>query len=235
MEVTVEKRNAFPFGLKRLGVYLGGLLLYAFGVCLMARANIGISPLTSIAYVFTLFTPASLGVTQFVMNVLLVLVQVVWLRREFEKIQLLQIVASVLFSVFIDMMTPLVQWMAPDPSLPARIGLFAAAMLVMGVAIGLTAIANVALLPGDGVARTIAYKLKWPFGKGKVLNDCLCVVVTCVLSLVFLQRIEGIQVGTVIAAFALGTVARFFMRYCKALLERFMRRKGDGDPGTEPA
>lgn len=209
------------FTTKRMMIYTVGLCIYAYAVCLMAHANLGISPITSIAFVFTLFTPYTLGETQFVSNLCLVLIQVIWLRKDFDKLQYLQIAASLIFSVFIDMTMPFATIFAVDTILQ-RIILFAVSMLVMAFGLSIVAIANLVMLPGDGIAKTIALKTGWVFGKAKVLNDVCCVTFTCIVSLVVLHRIASVSVGTVVAALVLGNIARFYMSHISIPLKRFM-------------
>ena len=79
---------------KRLLVYVAGMLVYTYGVCLMTRAHVGISPVTSVGYVLTMVTPLTLGMTQFLVNLLMVLIQVAWLKRQFPRMQYLQLAAS---------------------------------------------------------------------------------------------------------------------------------------------
>lgn len=219
--LSVKSYIRSTFTIRRTGVYLIGLCIYAYAVCLMARANLGISPITSIAFVFTLFTPYSLGVTQFVVNVCLVLIQVIWLRKDFERLQYLQIFASLLFSVFIDATTPLVAAF-PIDTIPQRLLLFVLSMFVMAFGLSIVAIANLVMLPGDGIAKSIAFKTGWIFGKAKVLNDVCCVIFTCIVALSVLHRIASVSLGTVVAALVLGNIARFYMRHIRKPLEKFI-------------
>jgi uncharacterized membrane protein YczE len=146
------------------------------------------------------------------MNCSFVFVQALWMGREFDKKQYLQIPVSVVFSVFLDSIMPLTALLDfMTLSLVGRTGLFVISLLLMGVGLGIQALMNLVLLPGDGMARTLAYKLKWSFGKGKVVNDCLCVGATSIISFLTLRRLEGIQAGTVVSALLTGTIARFFM------------------------
>jgi uncharacterized membrane protein YczE len=194
----------------RLLVYLTGVMIYAYGVCLMTKAAMGISPISSVSYIFTFFTPATLGMSQFFWNSTLIVVQIVLLRRAFQKVQLLQFGVSLLFSVFIDALMPFTAFLSMENQGYAyKSVVFAASLAVLGLGLGLIAITNLIMLPGDGLARSISAKFNLEFGKAKVLFDCICVVLTCIISYAALRRIEGIQMGTVIAALLLGHIARF--------------------------
>ncbi len=217
------KKNETRYYCSRIFIYLLGLLIYAYSVCLFTRANIGISPITSIAYIFTFFTPSTLGMTQFVVNIILVFIQVIWLRKEFKKYQYLQIVASLIFSVFIDILMPLTGMFDPSVMPPVlRILLFMVALIIMGLGLSIVTIADVIMLPGDGVAKTIAYELDLEFGKAKVLNDVACITITCIISFIALQRLESVQIGTVISALFLGNIVRYIMKYIQTPMQSIM-------------
>lgn len=222
----MQNNKTFPFTQRQILVYLVGLIVYAFSVCLMAQANVGISPVTSIAYIFSIIANMTLGTAQLFVNILLILVQIVWLRSEFDKVQYFQIVTTFVFSIFIDMLMPLAMFVSQGvANIGSRILLFIIALIIMGVGLGTVAIANVVMLPGDGVAKTISRKLNWSFGKGKVLNDCICVFITCTTSFAFLGRLEGVQVGTIVAALVLGNIARLYMGYVQVGLKKFIDGK----------
>lgn len=215
-----SKRDKIIYYCKRILIYILGLLIYAYSVCLITRADIGISPITSIAYIFTFFTPYTLGMTQFVVNIILILIQVIWLRKEFKKYQYLQIAASFIFSVFIDVLMPLTVMFDPGVmSLISRILLFMVSLVIMGLGLSIVTISDIIMLPGDGVAKTIAYKLDLEFGKAKVFNDVACITATCIISFIALQRLESVQIGTVISALFLGNIVRYIMKYIRMPLQ----------------
>ena len=194
----------------RLAIFCVGTLIYGFAVGLMAAPNVGVSPISSIAYSLTHIIPGmTLGMTQMLVNTIMVLIQIAWLRKEFPLVQLLQLPASLLFSVVIDSTMPLVNLiMGMGSGMIFRIIVFLFSLPVMATGLGLVLESNLVMMPGDGLAKTLAMKIRWPFGKAKVRTDCTCVALTCVLSLIFLRRIVGIQIGTVIAALTLGRLVR---------------------------
>lgn len=202
---------------KRLAVFCIGTLIYGFAVGLMAAPNVGVSPISSIAYSLTYIIPGmTLGMTQLMVNTIMVLIQVAWLRKEFPLAQLFQIPASLLFSIVIDAAMPLVNLiMGMGSGFLFRCMVFLCSLPVMALGLALVLHANLVMMPGDGLAKTLAQKTGWPFGKAKVRTDCTCVAFTCVLSLIFLRRIVGIQIGTVVAALTLGRLVRMINRFIK--------------------
>jgi len=216
---------------RRMLVYIIGLTLYAYGACLMVQANIGISPITTVPYLFTILTPCTLGLTQLIWSFILIFAQVVWLRRDFEKFQYFQIVASIIFSAFLDLLMPLAKVFASDV-LILRILLCIASLIVMGIGLGTAVIADLVIIPGDGMAKAIAYKTGWVFGKAKVLMDVSCVTTTIILSAILLRRpFAVVQMGTVVSALFLGNIVRIYSSFTSKALIRFMRMEG-GEPAS---
>ncbi len=63
----------------------------AFGVAFSINAELGTSPVSSIPYVTSLISGLTVGTTTIIVNTVIVLLQIVVLRRHFRLIRLLQI------------------------------------------------------------------------------------------------------------------------------------------------
>ena len=87
---------------KRYCVFLLGIWCNAIGVALITKSMLGTGPTTCIPYVVSLKFPLSFGMCTFLFNVLLLLLQILILRKKFQKSQFLQIPVSFLFAAFID-------------------------------------------------------------------------------------------------------------------------------------
>ena len=88
--------------LKRYAVCILGLFFSAQGVAITKLGALGVSPISSVANVMSLRLPAlSLGNWLIIWNCVLILGQILILRRKFQPIQLLQIPLSFLFGYLI--------------------------------------------------------------------------------------------------------------------------------------
>jgi hypothetical protein len=221
MEINMKKTNYFW---RRMAIYIIGLCIYAFGACLTTKANVGISPITSVSYIFTIITNLSLGITTFIMNIVLIGIQMLLMGKEFDKKQYMQIVISVIFSIFVDGTMLIANLFAPV-SLINRTMVFVLAIFIMSIGISLILMTKMFVLPADGVATTLAYKFKWDFGKSKVITDCCMVIITIIVSLAALGRIEGIQVGTVVTALMLGNIARVILKIIRNPINKFINNE----------
>ena len=59
------------------------LILMAFGVILATKANLGTSPISSVPYVTSLELPLTVGEATIVMNIVLVTVEFIILKKAF--------------------------------------------------------------------------------------------------------------------------------------------------------
>ena len=88
--------------LKRYIIFLIGLFINSLGVSLITKAALGTSPISSIPYVLSLIFPFTLGQFTIYFSVLLVVLQLLILRRKFKVEHLLQIPISIAFGYFIE-------------------------------------------------------------------------------------------------------------------------------------
>ena len=78
--------------------FVTGLLINSFGVAFITKAALGTSPISSIPYVLDLRFQPTFGEFTFVLNMVYIVAQVVLLRKDFQPIQLLQVVANLIAS-----------------------------------------------------------------------------------------------------------------------------------------
>ena len=95
--------------LRRYFVFVVALFIIAFGTSLSIRANLGSSPISCPPYVLSLIPGTALTMGEYVicMHIFFILSQILMLRRDYQIIQLLQILVSLLFGVYTD----LTMWM----------------------------------------------------------------------------------------------------------------------------
>ena len=203
--VVGEKDGAIGRIALRYLCFVAGLLINSFGVALITKAALGTSPISSIPYVLDLRFQPTFGEFTFVLNMVYILAQVVLLRRDFQPIQLLQVVANLIFSGFIDVSMGLLGWLSPA-SLPAMVLSLALGCCILAFGISVEVAPNVIVVPGEGVVRAISSVLRKPFGTCKLCFDGTLVVIACVLSIAFFGYLNGLGTGTIISALAVGPI-----------------------------
>lgn len=207
----MEKETKKEMG-KRTLIFLVGLVLNSLGVALVTKASLGTSPISSIPYVLSLNFPASLGMFTIFFSLLLIALQIVLLRKNFRPAQLLQIPVSLLFGYLIDGAMLLLQMFSPQ-QYAAQLGCLLLGCAVLGAGVYLEVLADVVMLPGEAFVRAVTVCAKTEFGKTKIAFDVSMTVIAAALSFVFAARLDGVGVGTIIAAAAVGWVAGMIARF----------------------
>lgn len=181
-----------------------GIVINSFGIAFITEGSLGTSPISSVPYVISLrFEDWSFGTVTFIMNMIFILVQIILLRREFKPIQLLQILANLLFSVCIDISTSLLWWFQPS-FIPLQILSVLLGCLILALGIAIEVAPNAVVVPGEGIVRAITRVTKIRFGTVKICFDVSLVVIALVLSIVFFGGIRGLGLGTIICALIVG-------------------------------
>lgn len=107
------KENIVQNKVKRYLVFLLGLFVNSLGVALITKADLGTSLISSIPYVLSLSFPFSLGQFTIFFSILLIVLQLVILGRNFKAEHLLQIPVSLVFGYFIDLCMLLLFFVQP--------------------------------------------------------------------------------------------------------------------------
>lgn len=206
---------------KRYLIFLAGLYLNSFGVSFITKANLGTSPISSIPYTLSLGYPFTLGQFTFVFNILLVLMQIIILKRNFKKESLLQIPVTILFSVFIDMSMSLLSFMNPVNYIFKIISLLVGCA-ILGFGVFIEVIADVVMLPGEAFVNTVSKTFNKDFGKTKIVFDSSMAVISAVMGIILFHKTAGVREGTVVAAVLVGMIARFLKRKLDFVEEKWI-------------
>lgn len=197
--------------LKRYFVFLVGLFINSLGVSFITKANLGTSPISAIPYVLSLNFPMTLGQFTIYFSILLILLQLLILRRNFKLEHLLQIPISIIFGYFIDLTMVMLSFIQPEIYI-LKIVYLLIGCLILGFGVYTEVLANVAMLPGESFVRAVSSTWKKEFGSTKVAFDVSITVLAALTSLILAHRLDGVREGTIIAALLVGFIARLFGR-----------------------
>lgn len=209
---------------RRYVLFMISLFFSALGVAFTKKGELGVSPISSVANVLSIrFDALSLGNWLIVWNCVLILGQIVILRKKFQWIQLLQVPLSVLFGCFTDFGMWLVSPVRVE-GYPARLAMVAAGTVILGFGISLSVIANVIMNSGEAFVKAAADTLHREFGSVKIIFDVGCVALAAILSLAFIHgTVAGIREGTVIAALCTGMIVKVFRGRLEKGLDRLLK------------
>lgn len=203
----MHNRSRFSSLVRRTVFLLVGLFIMAFGTTLSIKAGLGISPITSLPYVVSLHSPLTVGECLILLYSLMILLQILILRRRYCPVQLLQLAAG----VAIGYMTDFANWVIGDLVCSAywqqwAVCLVGIVLVAMGVSFEVTA--EVVPLAGEGLVLAICSVTKIKFGTMKILVDVAVVSSAFLVSRIVSGGVEGVREGTVAAAILVGLLAR---------------------------
>ena len=74
----------------RIPMYFIGLFIMTIGIAFSVKSNLGVSPVSSIPYTMTCVWGIEMGKATILFHVVLVLIQILLLRKKFKPVQFLQ-------------------------------------------------------------------------------------------------------------------------------------------------
>lgn len=205
--------------LKRYAIFIVGLYVNSLGVSMVTKASLGTSPISSIPYVLSLRLPLTLGQFTIIFSILLIVLQLIILKRNFKLEHVLQIPASFTFGYFIDLSMSILFFVNPR-NYAENIMFLLLGCVILGIGVYMEVLANVVMLPGESFVRAVVMTWKTEFGVTKVIFDVSMTVIAGVLSLVFFGKLQGVREGTIAAAVLVGFIARFLGRRLAFLPDR---------------
>ena len=209
------------FLLRRYLLFCMALFVNALGIAFITRAALGTSPITSVTYVLSMFTPFTIGEWTILLNILFVVLEPFMMTRQDLKddlrMFLLQIPISFCFGIFIDIcMHYILFWLNPA-TYPSMIIALLIGCVILAVGIALEVKANAAMMAGEYFVKVITRRFRGEFGYIKLGFDVTLVAIACLLSLIFMSGIYGVREGTVIAALIVGPIVHFVSPYYRFL------------------
>lgn len=217
----MRKKETF----KRYILLIAGLFFAALGVAVTKHAELGVSPISSVANVLSCkFTIFSLGTWLIIWNCALIAGQILILGKNFKLLQLLQIPISFLFGYFTDLGMKCVSFI-PVNNYIVRLISVLAGIIILGFGTALSVIANVIMNSGEAFVKAVSDKSNKNFGNVKIGFDVCCVILSVALSLLFFNgQIIGTREGTIITALCTGAVVKFFSSKIKEPIEKFLKK-----------
>lgn len=200
---------------ERYLIFFIGVVVQASGIALITRSTLGSPPISAAPYVLSVLTDFTLGQYTFLINALMIVGQVALLRGRFKHIQILQLPVTVIFASSLDLFMYLFKWTIVD-FYPLNMVVLFVGITFLAFGVAMQVIANVLMLPGEGIVYAISTVSKIEFAKVKTCFDIGMVLLAIGLSLFFLHTLVGAREGTVASALCTGYIARF-------LIHRFSR------------
>lgn len=178
------------------------VVINSFGVVLMLYSGSGISAISSVPFAFSEVIPAlSLGTWTYIFQGLLV-ISLMLLRRRFVVEYLGSFVVGFIFGEMLDVHELWIN-VLPD-GLGWRVLYFIVSYLLISVGIALSNRCRLPIIPTDLFPRELSHILGVGYPKVKIIFDVTCLAVTAAMTICFLGHLDGLGIGTIVAAFTTG-------------------------------
>lgn len=178
------------------------VIINSFGVVLMLYSGSGISAISSVPFAFSeVFPQFSLGTWTYIFQGLLVLSLMV-MRKRFVPQYLFSFVVGFVFGELLDVHE---FWINILPeNLPCRVVYFIISYLLISFGIALSNRCCLPIIPTDLFPRELAQITGVRYSRIKISFDVICLAVTAVMTFAFLGHLDGLGIGTILAAFTMG-------------------------------
>ena len=195
--------------IKRIFLFVAGLFIMSFGVAFSIVSTLGTTPISSISYALVLITDINIGITTFVFNAALIVLQFFILRSRFHKKRWLQLINCVVFSYFNAVALACVSLIPFDGSVLMKALFLILSIFLIAFGIFVYMPANIAPLPGEGCVEAIAIVTDWRFSTIKICFDASMVTIALIMCALWYTDIFGaVNVGTILSAFLVGFTLR---------------------------
>lgn len=203
----------------RILILLAGLSIMALGVAISIKAALGTSPISSLPYVTSEISGLTVGQTTIALHCTLVVIQILMLRRRYQPVQLLQLAVAVVFGYMTDAAVAITSGLSVGTYVH-QWGLCLIGALLVGIGVACEVLADLVMLAGEGTVKAAVTVTGRPFPRLKVLFDCTLVLISIILSILFLHQLVGVREGTVAAALLVGPISKAVLRMVSPLTDR---------------
>lgn len=195
------------------------LYIMTLGVALCVRSNLGSSVISSIPMAFALAgqdniaPPLTIGGYTNIMNIVLVMLQIIVLRKDFAPIQLLQLIIGFIFGAMIDLNMILTSYLNYNLLFMQILAQLIGCTL-MGVGISMEVRCGSVTMPGEGIQVALAKVTGLPFAKMKIIVDISLVILAVICCYYFWGkwRWSIIGPGTLFAMIYIGMLVKLFSK-----------------------
>ena len=213
----------------RIPMYFIGLFIMTIGIALSVKSNLGVSPVSSIPYTMTCVWGIEMGKATILFHIVLVVIQILLLRKKFKPVQLLQILVGIVFGYFTTFCNYMVSYLPTPHNLAIRIVMVLASTVFVAFGIFLYLPADLIPLAGEGCMQAVSNVTNIEFSRVKIGFDCTMVLVSAITCLTLLHSLGSVGAGTIIAAILVGTFVGMINRAFGSQRDALLGKNEDAD------
>ena len=183
------------------------VVMNSLGVVLMLRSGAGISAISSVSFAFSEVLPRlTLGTWNYLFQGLLVFSLMI-LKKRLVPQYLFSFVVGFAFGKMLDVHE---LWVNTLPLGPGwQVLYFVLSYLILSLGIAVSNRCGLPIIPTDLFPRELSEIISAKYSRIKISFDVICVAVTAAMTVLFLGHLEGLGIGTILAAFTLGKMIGF--------------------------
>lgn len=192
-------------------VFLIGLFIASLGVAFSTKAGLGTSPVASVPYSVSLLNHTfTFGGWLNLLSCIQISVQIALLRKKCDFLEIaIQTALAFLYGYLTDFSCWLIRGLSAN-TYPIQFLFMILSCFILGFGIWIQFKGNVAMLPGEAMNRAISQVTGKKYENIKVFFDVLYILISAVICLIFFKKLLGVREGSIIAAFAIGNIIKFY-------------------------
>jgi uncharacterized membrane protein YczE len=214
-------KNNKKMGMK-LFFYIGGLIIMTLGVAISVKSDLGVTPISSIPYTMTVVSGMDLGIATMIFSVLMVLLQIVLLRKQYKIVNLFQIPVGILFGAFLTLSCKLMNYFPNPEDFTLKIFLMLIGSVFVALGVFLYVPAGFIPLAPEGFLLVLSKITKLKFFTVKVISDVSMVVISLVTCFIAIHSLGSVGIGTIVAAVLVGTEVKLITKICGESRDRIL-------------
>ena len=218
------------FGIDKFGIkllfYFAGMALMSFGVVVSVISDLGVTPISSIPYSITVVSGMDFGVATMIFSVLMVLLQIVILRKNYRFVNLLQLPIGLVFGAFLTFCGVITAGIPTPDSFALKILLILLSTVFVAVGVFLYVSPGFVPLPPEGFVISVSIALKKKFSTVKVISDVTMVLISLLTCVIMVHSLGSVGIGTIIAAVLVGYEVKLLTKLFGAKRDKILGRAG---------
>ena len=206
-----KKENTIKTMIKRYCLFLIGLFIASMGVAFSTKAGLGTSPVASVPYSISLVSNIfSFGGWLNLLSVIQIIVQVIVMKGKCNYLEILiQSVLAFVYGYLTNLSCFIIRNLTATNYIVQLVCmLMGCFILAMGIWIQVKG--NVAMLPGEAMNRAISIRTGKRYENIKILFDIIYILLSALVCLLFLGKLEGVREGSIIAAVVVGNIIKLY-------------------------
>lgn len=207
----------------RFLAYILGLFIMTAGISISVKSNLGVSPVSSIPYTITCVFGIEMGNATILFHIVLVILQIILLRKDFKPYNVLQIIVGIIFGKFTTLCNAFMAYLPTPENMAIRLGMMLISVVLIAIGIFFYMPANIMPLAGEGAMQAVSQITHIEFSKVKIAFDLSMVLLSLITCLIALHSLGSVGIGTVIATalvgMTLGVITKFWGKWRDELFQ----------------